>query len=74
MATTRRQHRSPISPVRGVRTQQLFDACAAIRRPRRRDGLSNMRPDIVALLYGLTGLVFIAIGIPLALERVPPNH
>jgi uncharacterized membrane protein len=33
-----------------------------------------MRPDIVALLYGLAGLVFIAIGIPLALERVPPNH
>ncbi|MGH6822516.1 MAG: SdpI family protein [Methylocella sp.] len=33
-----------------------------------------MRPDIVTLLYGLTGLVFIAIGIPLALERVPPNH
>ncbi|MGH6834397.1 MAG: SdpI family protein [Methylocella sp.] len=33
-----------------------------------------MRPDIVALLYGLTGLLFIAIGIPLALERVPPNH
>ena len=31
-----------------------------------------MRPDIVAL--GLAGLVFIAIGIPLALERVPPNH
>jgi uncharacterized membrane protein len=33
-----------------------------------------MRPDIVALLYGLAGLVFVAIGIPLALERVPPNH
>jgi uncharacterized membrane protein len=31
-----------------------------------------MRPDIVAL--GLAGLVFIAIGIPLAVERVPPNH
>jgi len=28
-----------------------------------------MRPDIVAL--GLAGLVFIAIGIPLAVERVP---
>jgi hypothetical protein len=40
----------------------------------RRDGLSNMRPEIVALLYGLMGLVFIAIGIPLALESVPPNH
>ena len=33
-----------------------------------------MRPDIVALLYGLAGLVFVAIGVPLALERVPPNH
>jgi uncharacterized membrane protein len=33
-----------------------------------------MRPDIIALLYGLAGLVFIAIGIPLAVERVPPNH
>jgi uncharacterized membrane protein len=54
--------------------QQLFDACAAKRRLRRRDGFSNMRADIVALLYGLAGLVFIAIGIPLALERVPPNH
>jgi uncharacterized membrane protein len=31
-----------------------------------------MRPDIVAL--GLAGLVFIAIGIPLAVERVSPNH
>jgi uncharacterized membrane protein len=33
-----------------------------------------MRPDIVALLYGLAGFVFIAIGIPLALERIPPNR
>ncbi len=33
-----------------------------------------MRPYIVALLYGLAGLVFVAIAIPLALERVPPNH
>lgn len=33
-----------------------------------------MRPDIVALLYGLAGLLFIAIGIPLALKRVPPNR
>jgi hypothetical protein len=33
-----------------------------------------MRPDIVALLYGVAGLGFIAIGIPLAMARVPPNQ
>jgi hypothetical protein len=36
--------------------------------------MGNMRPVILALLYGLAGLVFIAIGIPLAVERVPPYH
>ena len=33
-----------------------------------------MRPDIVALLYGLAGLVLIETGIPLAVGRVPPNQ
>ena len=33
----------------------------------------EVRPGIIALLYGFVGLVFIAIGIPLARQRVAPN-
>jgi uncharacterized membrane protein len=33
----------------------------------------GMRPLIVALSYGFAGLVFLAMGIPLALRKVRPN-
>jgi hypothetical protein len=47
MATTRKEHRSP--PVSKYECNS-FVTLPAIRRLRRRDGL---RPDIVALPYGL---------------------
>jgi uncharacterized membrane protein len=33
----------------------------------------EIRSEIIALLYGLTGLLFVGIGIPLALQKVRPN-
>jgi uncharacterized membrane protein len=31
-------------------------------------------PGLFALIYGLTGLLFIGLGIPLAMQKVPPNE
>jgi len=33
----------------------------------------GMRPVVVVLLYSIAGLVFVGLGIPLALGKVPPN-
>jgi uncharacterized membrane protein len=33
----------------------------------------DFRPGIVATLHCLVGLLFVGVGIPLALRRVPPN-
>ena len=33
----------------------------------------EIRSDIIALLYGLMGVMFVGIGIPLARQRVRPN-
>jgi len=32
-----------------------------------------IRTEVIALLYGLAGLMFIGVGVPLMRERVPPN-